>query len=704
MATLEKIRKRIGVIAAITIGLALLSFILGDFLTSGNTLFRDSQTRLADIAGKKVSIMEFQDMVDQGVENYKRNMRQSNIDQETMDQIRDQVWEQLVRDAIMEKEYSALGLGLSEDEIFDMVQGNFLHSQILQVPIFKNEAGQFDRNKVLEFLKNMENDETGQAKSTWIEFEKSLVKDRLNSKYNELIKKGLYVTKAEAQAEVVDRNYKVTADYIMKRFNEIPDSLMKFDDGDLKDYYSEHAKEFEQVPSRDIAYVTFEVAPSDEDNRIASDWINGYLNEFISAPDATQYVNLKSDEPFTDRFYKKGELAAVIDSFMFASKAGAYMGPYFDAGSYKISKLVAIENRPDSVKARHILLSPDDNNRDVEILKTRADSILNALKKGSDFVMLAKKYSADKGSLGKDGDLGWFKEGVMVKPFNDVCFGMQKGQYEIIETQFGIHVIQLTDRGKEEKKVQVATLERRLEASPKTYQFIYQKASMFAGNNTTAEAFEKAVTDQNLGRKVATNLRETDRSIAGLENPRELIRWVFSAEKGDVTPKPYEFGNFFVVALVTETRDEKIPSFDEIKTDIEVAVRKEKAAEFIIQDFEKGMAGTTDLTQIASNLKLTVTTTPQVNFSNLSIPGLGFEPAIVGNIIAMKKDELSRPIKGNNAVYVIKIKDVTEPGENLDVEKERDFLKRSLQSKTSYMPYNVLNELANIKDNRSKFF
>lgn len=704
MATLEKIRKRIGVIAAITIGLALLSFILGDFLTSGNTLFRDSQTRLADIAGKKVSIMEFQDMVDQGVENYKRNMRQSNIDQETMDQIRDQVWEQLVRDAIMEKEYSALGLGLSEDEIFDMVQGNFLHSQILQVPIFKNEAGQFDRNKVLEFLKNMENDETGQAKSTWIEFEKSLVKDRLNSKYNELIKKGLYVTKAEAQAEVVDRNYKVTADYIMKRFNEIPDSLMKFDDGDLKDYYSEHAKEFEQVPSRDIAYVTFEVAPSDEDNRIASDWINGYLNEFISAPDATQYVNLKSDEPFTDKFYKKGELAAVIDSFMFASKAGAYMGPYFDAGSYKISKLVAIENRPDSVKARHILLSPDDNNRDVEILKTRADSILNALKKGSDFVTLAKKYSADKGSLEKDGDLGWFKEGVMVKPFNDVCFGMQKGQYEIIETQFGIHVIQLTDRGKEEKKVQVATLERRLEASPKTYQFIYQKASMFAGNNTTAEAFEKAVTDQNLGRKVATNLRETDRSIAGLENPRELIRWVFSAEKGDVTPKPYEFGNLFVVALVTETRDEKIPSFDEIKTDIEVAVRKEKAAEFIIQDFEKGMAGTTDLTQIASNLKLTVTTTPQVNFSNLSIPGLGFEPAIVGNIIAMKKDELSRPIKGNNAVYVIKIKDVTEPGENLDVEKERDFLKRSLQSKTSYMPYNVLNELANIKDNRSKFF
>ena len=192
MATLERIRKRIGVIAAITIGFALLSFILGDFLTSGNTLFRDSQTRLADIAGKKVSIMEFQDMVDQGVENYKRNMRQSNIDQETMDQIRDQVWEQLVRDAIMNKEYSALGLGLSKDEIFDMVQGNFLHSQILQVPIFKNEAGQFDRNKVLEFLKNMENDETGKAKSTWIEFEKSLVKDRLNSKYNELIKKGLY--------------------------------------------------------------------------------------------------------------------------------------------------------------------------------------------------------------------------------------------------------------------------------------------------------------------------------------------------------------------------------------------------------------------------------------------------------------------------------------------------------------------------------
>lgn len=704
MATLERIRQRIGLLAAIIVGLALLSFILGDFLTSGNALFQDQRTKVAEIDGKNISIMHFQDLLDKAVENVKRNKRISSLDQETIDQVREQVWDQMIRDYIMEEEYSHLGLAVSEEEAFDMVQGNNIHPYILQVPIFQNKQGQFDRTLVLQFLKNMENDQSGEARSVWIEFEKSLIKDRLNTKYNELIKKGFYVTQAEARTEVNDRNTKVTVEYISKPFENIPDSLVKTNDDDLAAYLKEHAREYEQVASRDIAYVTFDVIPSEDDFNAANEWIKTRNAEFSKTNEMAEYVNLNSDNPFDDKFYKKGELSKVVDSVMFANpKVGLTYGPWFENETFKVARCVAVQMRPDSVKARHILLSPE-NKLTSEQIKTLSDSIINALKKGADFGMLARKYSADKGSAEKGGDLGWFKEGMMVKPFNDTCFIAKTGVYKTAESQYGLHIIQVTERGKESKKIQVAVLERKVEPSTRTYQYIYQKAVQFAGSNNTLALFNKAIDEQKLNRKVATNMHENDRTITGLEQPRELIRWAFNAKKGQVTEKPYEFGNKFVIAAVTEIKEKGTPDIEQIRNDLTIMVRRDKKAGIVMKELNELYRKETDLSKIAEEAKLTVNTSQPFHFAMMSVPGVGYEPLFIGTATGLPKDKISNPVKGNTAAYILKVTVISEPGEDANVMKELDFLKRSLLSKANNMTYSALQEVSDVQDFRSRFF
>ncbi|MFA6402271.1 MAG: SurA N-terminal domain-containing protein [Salinivirgaceae bacterium] len=234
MATLQKIRNNAGLLVSIIIGLALLSFILGDLLTSGNTLFNKSQNNVAEIAGKSIPIEMYQGKIDENLENYKRQTGQSSLDQPTMDRLQDQTWEQLVRDFAMEDELAELGITICGDELFDMVQGNNIDPQIKQIPIFQNqETGQFDRTLVLQFLKNMEQDPTGKAQSSWNAFEKALAEEKINQKYNTLIEKGLFATTIQAKKEVVNKNLKSDFDYVTIKYNSVSDSSISFSEKDL---------------------------------------------------------------------------------------------------------------------------------------------------------------------------------------------------------------------------------------------------------------------------------------------------------------------------------------------------------------------------------------------------------------------------------------------------------------------------------------
>jgi peptidyl-prolyl cis-trans isomerase D len=336
-----------------------------------------------------------------------------------------------------------------------------------------------------------------------------------------------------------------------------------------------------------------------------------------------------------------------------------------------------------------------------------ADSLKTAIEKGSNFATLAMQYSTDQGSAMNGGDLGWFGRGQMVKPFEEAAFKNAKNEVSIVPSQFGIHIIQTTDRGKLTQQVRVATLVRRVQPSTRTYQDVYALASKFASENTDAKKFNEAIVAEKLNKRVAT-VRENDREIAGLENARLLIRSAYEADKGDIlttsqgTPI-FELGNNFVIAVLTKATEEGESSFEEAKTRVELAVTKEKKTEFLVNKATKALEGKSDLQAVASQLNTDVQSAANVNFNSFSLPGIGMEPAVVGTVAAIETDKISKPIAGNNGVYVVRVTSVNQGAEQ-SIDAERARLAQSMASRATSQAYEAQRKKAEIEDLRSKFY
>ena len=405
MATLEKIRNRAGVLVALVIGFALLAFILGDLLTTGRSIFSSNQFEIAEIDGKSISVQYYQQKVENLAEIYRMNTGKGSLDESTLESVREQTWQQMVQEYVLEDEVDELGLAVSPEEVFDMVQGANIHPIIARM--FTNpETGELNRSYILQFLKSLDQDATGEQKTFWLYLENEITRERMMSKFNTLIDKGLYVTQVQAKENYKANNKKVDFNFIMQRYSEVSDSLVKVTDSDLKAYYKENKNNFKQEASRDIEYVAFDIKPSKEDDNQVREWIYDIQGDFKKASDDKQFVNLNSDEPFDEKYYNKSELPDEYAEFMFNANEGDIYGPFKSDDTYKIAKLTNIKYMPDSVKARHILIQPSAQTQ-AAIAKARdlADSLKTLIKKGADFAELAKEYSSD-GSASEGGELG----------------------------------------------------------------------------------------------------------------------------------------------------------------------------------------------------------------------------------------------------------------------------------------------------------
>lgn len=702
MATLEKLRNRAGTLVAVVIGLALLSFILSDFLGSGGSLFNNNQFEIAEISGKSIPYQLYQERVDYVTELNKSLSGQSTIDEQTGERIREEIWKEIVQENVLEKNYEKIGISITPDELFDMVQGNNLHPIIVQQ--FGNpQTGEVNREAIINFLKSFENDPSGLRKEFWLYIEKLIKKDRLFTKYNNLIKKGMYVTDLQANQSVENRNKKVDFSFIVKRYSSINDSLVQVTESEIKDYYNNNSQEFQQNALRDVEYVIFPIVPSEDDNKTAEEWIQKIKGEFASSKEPIQFVNLNSDSQFEDKYLKMGQMPdEELNEWAEKSAENETFGPYFDGESYKIARIVEVANLPDSVKARHILLGTNGMSpAQKDSVKLKADSLLKVVKNGGNFARLASNFSDDPGSSKKGGDLGWFPEGMMVKPFNDFCFKGKKGAVEVVETSYGYHIIEVLDKSKPSRNVKLAILERNVVPSTRTYQTIYSRASEFAGVNNTYEKFNEELQPNKLTKRLASNLRENDKRVAGLENPRELVRWAYRSEKHNVSPV-FEFGENFVVATLANVKEEGVAPLEDVKEDVKAKVIREKKAEMLSSEITDAMAEESTLQDIGTTLNVPVQSATGVTFSSYSVSSLGFEPTVIGTATNAEEGKVVGPIVGNAGVVLISVDAINL--EESDVLAEKKRLTTTMQSRASREAYEAIKTNANIDDKRSKFF
>lgn len=708
MATLQTIRDRAGLLIAIIIGLAIFAFVLGDFLGGGNSqnIGRKKKLEIAEVANKSISYLEYDQRIADLTEIYKLSGNTST-DEQTSLSIRQQTWEQMIREFVMSSEYKKLGLAVCSEELFDLIQGDNPHQYIRQL-FTDQQTGFFDRGALIRFLKNMENDPTGNQKKYWMFMENQIDDEQMFNKYLTLIQKGLYVSSYQVIKGLNNSNKQVDFKYLVQRYSSIPDSIINIKEDDLKKYYKEHEDNYQQTASRNIEFVSFEVTPSKEDIKNAEDWIDDVKTEFETTSSIPQFVNANSDLPYDSRNYKQGELPDVINDFMFENEKGASFGPYFENESYKLARLSEINYFPDSLHARHILISPSAE-RTPEAASQLADSLKKIIVNGTDFALLALMNSNDQGSAQLGGDLGWFMEGTMVKEFNDACFKGEKGEIILVESQFGWHIIEILDQGPKVKKVQVGIITRSIQPSTTTYELAYYEASRFAGMNDTYEKFTSSIDeDEDLTKRIANDIKESDRQIPGLESPRELIRSMYQSEVNkiilDINKQAvFELGDVFVVAFLTDVKEEGVAPFDQVKTDVEFNVRNAKKAEVLIRALEENLAETSSLEDIAKSLNTRIEEVSGINFNSFSIPGAGIEPALIGTVASLPENIISQPVKGLNGVYIAVVTSITE-NTDLDETFQKNSLASIFRNRVNFEVYNALLENANVVDSRSKFY
>ena len=360
--------------------------------------------------------------------------------------------------------------------------------------------------------------------------------------------------------------------------------------------------------------------------------------------------------------------------------------------------------------------SPDSpSKRTPEQAKKEADSLLAVLKKDrSKFGEFVEKFSDDPGKKmppnkkegesypGKGGDYGWMNANTgFVEPFKNAGLDGKKGDISVVESQFGYHIIEVLDVKGSQKKVQVAVIDRKLEPSNRTLQAIYVQASDFAGKNKTEELFQKAVTDQKLNKRIADNIKENDRNISGIESPRSLIKWVYDNKKGAVSD-PMEFGDKYIVAVITDVREKGIASLDQVKEEVTAKVIKQKKGEQISKEFETALAGGT-IDALATKMNLPLQQAQNINFATNALPGSSNEPAVIGQTVTMKQETLSKPILGKEGVYMVYVTAKREAPAPKDYEAQQKGAAMETQTRVDYEVYNALKDNANITEHFLKF-
>jgi len=705
MAAIQYLREKAGVFVAALIGLSLFIFVISDFF-GGNRSARIRQRKyyeIGQVSGERIMYQDYEQRIQSLQEIYKLSGTTS-FDEATLESIREQMWQQIIREKILDKNFNRLGIGVSTEELDELVLGNNPHPIVTQL-FTDRQTGIFNKSFLINFLKTTETDET--AKKYWLFFENQIVADRMNTKFNNLIGKGLYITSRQAEFENNLISKSVDFSFIVKNYSAVSDTAVKVTPGEIQDYYNTHKENYRRSAQRDIEYVTFDINPSADDYKQAEEWIKRIKDEFAASEDPEQFINTTSDIRHIGFYHPLSEIPDTLKDFVKKENRKEIFGPYLENNSYKLARLIDAGDRPDSVHARHILISPSAE-RTLTKARTVADSLLKVIKSGRPFETVAKDNSDDNGSANNGGDLGWFREGVMVVPFNNACFTAKKGDIKVVETTFGVHIIEIIDVSPRVRKYNVGIIERKVVPSSLTTQKVYAEASRFASTNNTYEKFNKAVAEEKLNKRIATNVTPQQKSLPGLTQPRLLIMSLFQAEPGKIILDAnqqaiFEIGDKFVVAYCTRATEDGPAPLKDVENDIRYLLIKEKKGELIASELKNHIKSGKTLEEIAGLSGSHVMEAKQINFNSYTVPGAGVEPALVAAATVAKEGTISGPVSGNNGVYLLAVNNITT-AQNDDLQMLKDRLSITYRMRGSYEAYEALRKSANIVDKRYKFY
>ncbi|MGZ0016270.1 peptidylprolyl isomerase [Yeosuana sp. AK3] len=705
MAVLNKIRQR-SLFLIIIIALALFSFVLADLFKGDNAFSQKSQNTVGTINGKDITRDDFL----QKVEATQKQMGPSA----TNTQVMNRVWEQEVRQAVMETQFEELGITVEKDQMRDLLKNALATS-----PEFLNEAGLFDENKLNEYIINLKETSTATYQE-WINYEKSLAANALQQNYYNLVKAGLTGTLEEGKLEHKLQNNKVDIKFVQIPFSSIPDSTVTVSKSEISSYIQKHKDMYQVEASTDIQYVEFKEAATLEDEEDIKASLTALINDyeiynessksnetvtgFLKTEENEAFVNSNSDIKFDNRFVFKSALPTAVADSLYNLNVGEVYGPYKDNGYFKITKLIAVKQIPDSAKVRHILVpyvgarSADETITQTEVeAKQTADSILGVLKADkSKFPEMVKQFSSDQGSIEKEGRYDWHPYNTMVPEFNDFEFEGNVGDLGVVKTIFGFHIIEIEGQKDKQKAVQVGTITRKIEPSQETIDKVFREASNFE-IALEKKDFTSLAAESNYVVRPVNSIKILDENIPGIGNQRQIVRWAFNEDTKTGSVKRFNIPSGYAIVQLVAKHDEGLMSVEEATVTAMPVIRKEKKSKII-----RDRISVTNLDDLAAAEKTTVRTALAINMKNPTISGAGKEPFVVGAAFGLKEGETSKLIDGNNGIYMIQVTKIT-PAVDLDnYQASANQVENQKMTVVTSKLYDALKEAAEIEDNRAK--
>jgi len=703
MGLMNYLRNRAGVVIVACIGFAIFAFLLGDVISYGTPFWARNQSQVGSINGNGIDYNEFNAQVEQTSEMFRQQMGGGTLNPQMRSWAVQQVWSQYINRELLQEEIEHIGLSVGRSELNELVQGENPSMQIQQA--FMNpQTGQLDRSQLNAFIAQVGTlPANHEARAQWEALLQNVIDTRLSTKYTNLINNSIYVTSLEATEEHNQRNKLANFEYVLLDYNSIADSAVEVTEQDYREYYNENKGVFKNAEeTRSLEYVVFDASPTAQDTAQARETINELKSQLTESTTDSLFAAVNSDTKYPFVYRKRGELNPALDSLIFTAPAGSTVGPVLSNGVFEIAKVVDTKVWPDSVTASHILLNPAAEGG-IEQARAKADSIRNLVLQGDNFASLAIQFSTDQGSKVNGGELGTFAPGMMVPAFENAVFNGKTGDVLVVNSQFGIHVIKIDRQVGSSRVVKAAVVDKQVTSGRETMEAAYNRATEFFGA-LKGDNFQDAAAQQGLTPLKAEHITAMETMLMGTEVPRELVRWAFDADEGDVTDQIYESPNKYIVARLTKIQEKGQLPLEAVKEDIENVVRSRVKAKRLIAQATEASQDASNIQQIAEKLGGTVVSAQNIVMANPIIPGVARENAVVGTVFGLQPKQPSKPIRGSQGVYIVEVSGFVNPAPPEDLTALKRQVLQSVSQRASALTFRALQDKAEIVDNRARFF
>ncbi len=597
---------------------------------------------VGSINGEEISYQDFSKILDQQREQQK-NQTGKDIDENNMSQFRDQVWNALVTQKLVEQQIKKYGITVSDQEIRDILLSNnppeFLKKQ------FIDSTGKFNYQAYLQTIRNPQNN------ALLLQVENVVRQQRLNQKLQSMLQAAVTVSEAEIKRKFIDENTHIKAKYALIRYSSFPDSSISVSESEMKNYYDENQDKYKVEAQRKLKYVIFPTTPSADD----SEGVRLNLENVISSlkkdtASFKSYVGIYSSEPYSKDTVEITQLPPAAQDSILNAKPGQIIGPVPGNSGYSLYHLIAkLPSKYTFVEASHILINKDSDEANYK----EAMNIYDQLIKGADFAKMAKQYSADVSSAVRGGNLGWFGKGRMIPEFDKACFSARVGVVQKpIKTKYGYHIIKVT--GKTSTKFVVEKIVSPVRTSAATKDARKENASDFS-YLAKKNDFKKEADLVHYTIRETPAFTKNSSYIPGIGVNKRLMDFAFDNDLGDISDA-FSIQNGYVVAKISAVIKERTKTFDEVKSEIKgvfIKKKKEERAEALAEKIKSQIAN--DLDKVSSvDPDIKVNESGDLTPSSV-VPGVGRDYAFIDKCMDAKLNTITNPVKGLTGYYLIDV-------------------------------------------------